>query len=114
MTEKRATYRHRNSKNHSVVPELIFTFWVGQRVCRSWERRDYFDKIGQTGTVSELPQAGQPYLRVLLDSGETVTWSPTECTPIRKLHERNRKRFLSVAKNIAHHLSNLDENGAKK
>lgn len=114
---KRKTYRVRNTKNRSVSPTLIHTFWVGQVVVRSWERKNYTDLIGEVGRVTALPtskSSDSDSLAIALEDGTTTSWSATECLPIRALMENNRARFASRAKDFAEHLKTLDENGAKK
>lgn len=110
MTKKQ-TYRHRNSKSHwSVGPH--HTFWVGQRVVRSWERKNYIDKIGQIGVVTALPGTRAGYLTVAVEGeAETSKWSPTECAPLKAHYEVQRKRFVSVSREFAASRDRLDEDG---
>lgn len=110
-TEKRATYRFRNTKTHWVIPEMIHTFWVGQRVVRSWERKAFQDLIGQEGRVVALPDKGSTRLTVLLDDGTEKTWYATECLPLRKVLEGNRNRLRDAAKDYSAWMDALDENG---
>ena len=96
---KKASYRHRNTKNHVVAKDLIHTFWVGQRVARSWERTNYVDRVGEQGVVIELPGLGHPgSLLVRSESGKVSNWSPTEAIPLMSLLKNNRDRFRSIAK----------------
>lgn len=110
---KRATYRHRNSRTHTAIPELIHTFWVGQRVIRSHERRNYVDLIAEEATVAELPKKGSryPLLAVTRDDGTTAEWTPTEATPYRVWADRNAKRLRRAGAGYTRHLGTLDENG---
>lgn len=108
---KKQTYRHRNSKtNWSAGPH--YTFWVGQRVVRSWERKNYIDKIGQVGVVTALPETRAGYLTVAVEGkDETSEWRPTECAPLKAHYEEQRKRFVSVSRDFAAARDRLDENG---
>lgn len=111
MTTKK-TYRHRNGKHSWAAPDVIHTFWVGQKVCRSWERMNYRDLIGELGVVTEIPSKQGGSLTVKIQGTETISnWSPTEATPLRVLLKRNRARFLAIARDYAEDLSSLDENG---
>lgn len=110
MTKKQ-TYRHRNSKSHwSVGPH--HTFWVGQRVVRTGERRNFIDKIEQVGVVTALPETRGGDLTVAVGGEEEASkWSPTECAPIKAHYEVQRKRFVSVSRDFAAARDRLDENG---
>lgn len=114
MSEARKTYRHRNGKNSWAAKDLIHTFWVGQRVARSSERKAYTDVIAQLAVVTALPSPGSRYLTVELEHGGVDQWSATECIPIRVLVDNNRKRFAAVSKEHAVTLAKLDDNGFQK
>lgn len=108
MTEKE-TYRFRNSKrSYSVGPHPLF--WVGQRVARSWERRNFIDVVAQVGVVTALPTDGYGTLTVEVD-GVEKKWSHSECKPVKVHYEIQRKRLASVAKDFANLRDSLDENG---
>lgn len=116
--EKRVTYRPRNTKSHRLAKDMVFTYWVGQEVARTWERRDYQDVIGELGTVIALPEknGGSLMVRVDLPDGTSkdVLWSAGECRPMRKLLEGNRDRLRAVANDYRVLLDTLDENGVGK
>lgn len=120
MSTKREVFRHRNSSraNAWLADDMIHTFWVGQRVVRSWERRNYVDQIGQVATVVGLPEKGSahPVLTVVteLEDGspdEQRTWTVGEATPLRVLLQRNARRLRDVALAHSKALSRLDRDG---
>jgi len=116
--EKRVTHRPRNTKSHRLAKDKVFTYWVGQEVARTWERRDYQDVIGELGTVIALPERnGEPLtVRVCLSDGTSkdTLWGAVECRPVRKLLEGNRDRLRAVANDYRVLLDTLDENGVGK
>lgn len=111
MTQPVETYRHRNTKNSWASKDLIHTFWVGQRVVRSWERTNFIDQIGEAGIVSALPTDNRKTLIVLVEDGPAAEWSPTESIPFRELTDNNRKRLALASKRYSDFLKTLDENG---
>lgn len=114
-TEKRATFRHRNSATQWAAPDKIFIFWVGQTVVRSWTRQAYQDLICEQGLVIALPtEKGSSALTVLRSDGKVVEWSALECKPYRRLLEVNRNRLRIAADDLSHVLAELDENGHPK
>lgn len=108
----RRTYRHRNSKQHQAAPDLIHTFWVGQRVIRSSSRQNFIDLVDEAGTVVQLPEDGYGALIVQVDDSlKEMRWSPTEATPYRVWAERNARRLRKRAQSYSNLLKSLDENG---
>jgi hypothetical protein len=109
---QKKTYRHKNTPHHMVVLDRIYTFWVGQKVVRSHERKNYVDLISETGIVVELPTPTSPYL--IVDNSNSSTrkkWGPTEAIPYSELVKGNSRRLRLAAKHWSDHLATLDENG---
>jgi hypothetical protein len=110
---ERETYRHRNGGGHWASAEVIHTFWLGQRVIRSYERRNYIDQIAEEGVVATLPTKRGDSLSVRIADGTEHPWSATEATPYRVWAERNGQRLRNAAKAYTDHLKTVDENGNK-
>lgn len=110
---ERKTYRHRNGGGHWISSDAIHTFWVNQRVIRSYERRNYVDKIEEEGVVVSIPTNREENLVVKVEDGSEHQWTVGEATPYRVWAEKNAKRLRDAAKAFSEHLKTVDDNGHK-
>lgn len=109
---RKKTYRHKNTGGSWIAPDHIHTFWVGQRVVRTGDRRNYVDEAIETAVVVELPNKKSPWL--IVDNSNSSTrsqWSTGECMPVRVYLQRQRDRFRNLAKAWDSDLKRVNENG---
>lgn len=114
---ERNTYRFRNSKNHWAIGPHP-KFWVGQKVARVYDIRNYQHVIEELATVTELPKPGSSNLKVKViggpRDGEEAVWSATECKPVRWVVSDNRRRLRAVANEWKDTLACMDKDGFPK
>lgn len=125
IVDRNTIHRPRRTKNRSFAKDMAFSFWVGQHVVRTGDRRNYQDEAVEFGRVVALPaEQGKPLMVEIIrwepntpvvGEGELHWWDDLECRPVREWLRVNAQRLRARASHLSNFAKNsLDENGARK